>query len=170
MSSFYYKNIVFIVLAGFLGFGRLLAQPISINVSVDRTRLAINQQLSLTIELSGEAAKKVEMPAPPDMKEFLAFLGSGGTSQNIQFVNGRMSVTLSNKFHYLASKAGTFRIRHLNGNACKDMTAPPLFCAITVTIHEAADNKKNGIFSIMRLTAGFMKLPLWSACKRLKGQ
>jgi len=88
----------------------LVAQPLTVSTTVDRTELAVNQQLVFTIQLSGEAAQKVGQPDLPDMGGFLSFLGSGGTSQNISFVNGKMSVTKSFTFYYLAVKEGTFTI------------------------------------------------------------
>jgi len=88
----------------------LQAEPLSITATVSRTRLAVNQQLALTIELSGDGAQRAEQPELPDMGGYLTFLGSGGTSQNMSFVNGKMSVSKSFTFYYLAAKAGTFTI------------------------------------------------------------
>jgi len=86
------------------------AQPLSITSSVDRTSLALNQQLVLTVELSGEGANAVGRIDLPDVSEFLAMIGSGGTSQNIQIINGKMSAQKSFTYFYQTIKEGSFTI------------------------------------------------------------
>ncbi|MBN1479748.1 protein BatD [candidate division KSB1 bacterium] len=86
----------------------LSAQPLTVTTSVNQNQIGLNQQLVFTIELSGEAAQKVAQPELPDMQGYLDFLGSGGTSQNISFVNGRMSVAKTFTYYYLAVKEGEF--------------------------------------------------------------
>ncbi len=106
-----FTKLFFIVLWGWVLTGTLFAQdPLALRAIVDKTALAVNQQLLLTIELSGKDANKVELPDPPDMGGFFRFMGSGGTSQNIQFINGKMSVTKSQKYYYMAVKEGTYTI------------------------------------------------------------
>ncbi|MBN1541951.1 protein BatD [candidate division KSB1 bacterium] len=95
---------IFILLAGLMTCAS--AQVLQVAASVDRSTVGVNQRLALTITLSGEAAQKVGRPTPPDLGESLKFLGSSGTSQNIQFVNGRMSVEMSSTFFYQALKTG----------------------------------------------------------------
>ena len=96
-----------------IGISFCQAQPLSVDVSADKTTLAVNQQLMLTVDLSGEGAQSVQPPQLPDMEEFLSFLGSGGSSQNIQVINGRMSITRSFSYYYLAKKEGQFTIPSL---------------------------------------------------------
>lgn len=86
------------------------AQPLSITSSVDRTSLALNQQLVLTVELTGEGANSVGRIDLPDVSEFLAIIGSGGTSQSIQIINGKMSVQKSFTYFYQTIKEGSFTI------------------------------------------------------------
>ncbi|MBN1466016.1 protein BatD [candidate division KSB1 bacterium] len=86
------------------------AQPLAVTTTVNQTQIVIDQQVVFTIELTGEAAQKVGQPELPDMQGYLAFLGSGGTAQNISFVNGKMSVSKSFSFYYLAAKEGTLTI------------------------------------------------------------
>ncbi|HOT96396.1 MAG TPA: BatD family protein [bacterium] len=88
----------------------LAAQPLNITASVDQTNLTLNQQLVLTIELSGEGANGINRIDLPEVSEFLTLLGSGGTSQSIQIINGKMSVQKSFTYFYNASKEGTFTI------------------------------------------------------------
>ncbi|HPM96828.1 MAG TPA: BatD family protein [bacterium] len=86
------------------------AQPLKVTTTVDRTTVALNQRLALTVTLSGDGAQKVERPSPPDLGEALRLLGAGGTSQNIQLMNGKMSVEMSSTFYYIAAKEGRFTI------------------------------------------------------------
>jgi len=88
----------------------VLAQSITVTASVDRTTLVVNEQLILTIEISGSDANKVKAPAVPDLGENLRYLGSGGTSQSIQIINNKMSVTKTYTFYFMAAKAGTVKI------------------------------------------------------------
>jgi hypothetical protein len=86
------------------------AEPLSVTATVDRTSLAVNQQLTFTIQLSGEGANTLQPPELPDMGGYLALLGAGGTSQNIQFINGQMSVSKSFTYYYVVQKEGSFQI------------------------------------------------------------
>ncbi|MBN2000814.1 protein BatD [candidate division KSB1 bacterium] len=86
------------------------AEPLTVTASVSHNVIAVNQQLTLTVEYSGEGAWEVENPELPDMGGYLAFLGSGGTSQNMQFINGKMSRSKSISFLYMATKEGKFTI------------------------------------------------------------
>jgi hypothetical protein len=81
-----------------------------IQSSVNATSVAANQQIVLTIELTGDDANKVPQPSPPDLSSFLSYLGSGGSSQNIQVVNGKMAVTRSFTYYYMAKKPGSYTI------------------------------------------------------------
>ncbi len=87
-----------------------LAQDLTVTSTINQTNVVVNQQLVFKIELSGEDAKKIDQPELPDMQDYLTFLGSGGTSQNISFVNGTMSVSKSFSYYYLATKEGSFTI------------------------------------------------------------
>lgn len=90
--------------------GMAFSQPLTVLSSVNPTQSPLNQQVVFTIELAGEGANKIGQPELPDMGGFLTFLGSGGTSQNVSFVNGRMSVSKSFSFYFLAAKVGSFTI------------------------------------------------------------
>ncbi|MBN1153497.1 protein BatD [candidate division KSB1 bacterium] len=91
--------------------GALHGQEIEISATVNAQQVAIDQAFTYTIELSGSKANSVkEDPVLPNMEEFATYMGSSGTSQNIQFINGRMSVSKSYSFTYMATKVGTFEI------------------------------------------------------------
>ncbi len=84
------------------------AQQLTLRATVDKTQMAVNDQLVVTLELEGEGANTGVQPQLPDVSEFLSFLGSGGTSQSVQIINGRMSVQKSITYYYQAIKEGSF--------------------------------------------------------------
>lgn len=88
----------------------LQSAEIEISTSVDRTVIGLNQNFTLTVEISGEKANSVGDPQLPDISAFAIELGSSGTSQNIQIINGRMSVSRSISFIYQATTLGKFTI------------------------------------------------------------
>jgi len=87
----------------------LSAQDLKISAEVNRTEIGLNQQFELTVELSGADAQRAPQPGLPDISGFAAFLGTS-SSQNIQLINGQMSVTKSFSHHYVATKVGKFQI------------------------------------------------------------
>jgi len=100
----------YILMAAVLTAGvRAWASDLTVRASLDRQVVGVNQQFSLNVELSGEGAGKTDRPELPDMNDFAVYLGSG-TSQNIQFVNGRMSSSIVYAFHFQAVKTGRFTI------------------------------------------------------------
>ena len=101
------KNLAFIFL--FMA-SMVSAQPLTVTTTVSQTQIGVNQQVEFIIELNGEAAQKVGQPELPDMQGYLSLLSSGGTSQSISFVNGKMTVSKSFSYYYLAAKEGTFTI------------------------------------------------------------
>ena len=106
MKKIYYICLVFLWFYA----GPMTAQDLKVQASVDRTRLSVNDRLTLTVELSGSDARQAGRPDLPDMQGFLQFLGSGGTSQNISIVNGKMSASKVFTFYYRASKTGSFTL------------------------------------------------------------
>ncbi len=91
-------------------FPHLLGVEIEISTSVDRTVIDLNQTFNLTVDISGDKANSAGDPQMPDVSEFADYMGSSGTSQNIQIINGRMSVSKSISFTYMATKIGKFTI------------------------------------------------------------
>ncbi len=87
----------------------LQAQDITVTATVDRTRIGLNQQFQLTVEISGPGAMNASEPQLPNIENFAAFSGSS-TSQNFQFINGRMQVSKSYTYYFIAAKVGTFEI------------------------------------------------------------
>ena len=120
---------------------------LAIRTTVDQSTLAVNQQLLFTIEVSGKDANKVNIPDPPDMGGYLQFIGNGGTAQNIQFVNGKMSVTKSQKYYYMAVKEGNYTIPAITVvNQNKQVSSQPIDLSIlqsAATQPSGADDGKS---------------------------
>jgi len=93
-----------------------IAADLKIVASVDRTTIPLNQKFTLTIELSGEGANDLQQdPAYPEsMDNFAMSFGGSSTSQNIQIINGRMSVTRSIQHSFIATKIGNFVIQPIS--------------------------------------------------------
>jgi len=104
--------IAYIIFIGVIFFhGISLGQDINITASIDRSKIAVNQVYTYTLQVSGSKANSIKSdPVLPDMKEFSTYMGSSGTSQNIQLINGRMSISKSYSFNYMATKVGTYEI------------------------------------------------------------
>ncbi|MDZ7378020.1 MAG: BatD family protein [candidate division KSB1 bacterium] len=86
------------------------AIDLTVTMSVDATVVAVNQPFTLIVEYSGAQANDAPTPELPDLSDFATYLGASGTSSSFQFINGRMSVSKTFTFRYLAVKEGEFEI------------------------------------------------------------
>lgn len=103
------QRIAALALAGTLAAAGLAGQDFSVTTSVDRNAVALNERFTLSIEISGKGANSAPDPELPPIGAFASFLGSG-SSQNISFVNGRMSTSKVFQCYYVATAAGKFQI------------------------------------------------------------
>lgn len=101
----------------------------TVSASVDRTNVAVGDQISLTIQVESDAESVTE-PRFPDMSDFDIY--SSGRTQNIQWINGKMSVSVSYNYLMAARAEGTFTIPSATVKAGNEsfQTRP---IAITVT-------------------------------------
>jgi hypothetical protein len=126
------KKILYILTFYLIATTALQAESLSVTVTVNQTRIEVNQQVVLTVEMRGEGAQKVGQPDLPDMGGYLSFLGSGGSSQNISVVNGKMSVSKTFTFYYLAAKPGTLTIPPIKATYKKNtVQSQPVSLTIT---------------------------------------
>lgn len=84
------------------------AQDVSVRSYLDRTQIGVNQQFLLSVEVSG-SQQLTGNPALPDVSAFARVLGSS-TSQQMQVVNGRRSVSLRIDYRLQATQLGQFEI------------------------------------------------------------
>jgi hypothetical protein len=98
-----------LLILGLAGASASVGQDLSIRTYVDRNVVGLNEQFTLSIELSGKGANSASDPEIPQIGQFASYLGSGN-SQNIQFTNGKMSVTKVISCYFVANAVGKYKI------------------------------------------------------------
>ena len=86
------------------------SKDIVVQSSVDRIKIGLNEEFTLTVDISGDKANQAGEPQIPDISDFAVYTGSTGTSQNIQIINGQMNVSRSTSYTYRAVTLGKFTI------------------------------------------------------------
>jgi len=81
-----------------------LQAQVTVTATVDRTRIGLNEEFMLAVEISGNGEPKL-----PDMNAFAALAGTS-SSTNIQMVNGRFSQSVTYQYTFFARTAGKFTI------------------------------------------------------------
>lgn len=85
------------------------AVDISVSATVDRQRIGLQEQFTLSIEITGSDASGAPEPRLPAMDSFAAYAGVS-TSQNFQIINGRMSVSKTYNYVFIATTVGRHEI------------------------------------------------------------
>ncbi len=102
------KRIGFIVFAVIASVSiPVYAQGLNFTASVDKNRLEIGDQLTLTLVVTGNV-QKIPEPKVKNVGDFAQY--ASGRSQNITFVNGAVTATTQLNFVLVAKKVGTFKI------------------------------------------------------------
>ncbi len=83
------------------------AQGLNFSAGVDKDRLEIGDQLTLTLTVSGNV-QKIPDPRISNVGDFALY--ASGRSQNITFVNGAVTATSQFNFVLVPKKVGTFKI------------------------------------------------------------
>ena len=83
------------------------AQNISFNASVDKTQVGSDEQITLTISVSGDV-KSIPQPELPPLDDFTVY--SAGRSHNFSYTNGRLSSSMTFNYVLLPRKPGKFTI------------------------------------------------------------
>lgn len=84
-----------------------LAQNISFNASVDRTEVAVGEQITLTVSVTGDV-KAIPQPDLPPLDEFSVY--SAGRSQNFSYVNGRLSASVTFNYVLVPRRVGKLTV------------------------------------------------------------
>jgi hypothetical protein len=102
------KQLQILFFSIFVFHGILFSADVSLQATVDRNQVALNERFLYTVAVSGESTS---LPKPnfPALDGF-SILSGPNTSTNIQFVNGAMSSSNSYSFHLMPQKVGTFKI------------------------------------------------------------
>jgi hypothetical protein len=83
------------------------AQNISFNASVDKAEVALDEQITLTVSVSGDV-KSIPQPELPPLDGFTVY--SAGRSHNFSYTNGRLSSSMIFNYVLLPRKPGKFTI------------------------------------------------------------
>lgn len=95
-----------LVLGAMLLGGRAAAEPISVEATVERNDVAINQAFVFTITVNGE--QNVSPPAIYDLDDFdVSYLGP---QTQVSFVNGRISTSVSHRYRVVPLKTGALQL------------------------------------------------------------
>ncbi len=89
-----------------LPFALLYAADVQISASLDRQQVALNEQASLSVTISGSG--NLPEPQLPTFQDFQ--ISNAGRSQNFTWVNGQASASVTYNFALLALKEGHFTI------------------------------------------------------------
>ena len=86
----------------------LLSANVTLQATVDRNQVVLNERFLYTLEVSGESTS-LPKPNIPAFDGF-SILSGPNTSTNIQFINGAMSSSNTYAFHLMPQKVGKFKI------------------------------------------------------------
>jgi len=85
-----------------------LSSDITLNATVDKNQVGLNDRFVYTIEVTGTSTS-LPKPQFPDFENF-SILSGPNTSTNIQFINGAMSASNTYTFYLKPQKEGKFTI------------------------------------------------------------
>jgi len=89
------------------------AQNISINATVDKTTVALNEQITLTITVNGDVSN-LPQPNLPQLTGFNAY--SAGSSHNISIINGKVTSSISFNYILVPKSVGKHTIEPITLN------------------------------------------------------
>ncbi len=83
------------------------AQNISFSAGVDKTQVTVNEQIVLTVQVSGNV-QNIPLPKLPTLNNFNIY--SSGRTQSFSFVNGQVSNTATFNYVLVPTASGQFTI------------------------------------------------------------
>jgi len=87
--------------------GYPVAKEINFSASVDKSEISVDEEINLNILVSGDVGS-IPQPKLPSLSDFEVY--SSGRSQNISFVNGRLSSSVSFNYVLVPKNKGQFTI------------------------------------------------------------
>ncbi len=100
------KKVLFIILFLFVA-SISYAEDISISADVDRQEIALDEQLTLSITVTGNISN-IPKPDIPDLDGFTSY--SSGRSQNISIINGEISSSVSFTYVLVPNDIGEYTL------------------------------------------------------------
>ena len=102
--------------------------------SLDRDAITLGEQATLSLSFEGGQSKNVPTPNVPGLQ-----ITQAGTSQNVSWINGAMSSTVTVSFSVTARQAGVFTIPALTANVNgQQLSTAPLKLTVTAVTAPAA--------------------------------
>jgi hypothetical protein len=98
-------------LAAILFSAATLADAASFTASLDRDTITLGESATLSLAFEGGQSKNIPTPGVPGLQ-----ITQTGTSQNVSFINGAMSSTVTVSFSVTARQAGEFTIPALTAD------------------------------------------------------
>lgn len=83
------------------------AEDITISADADKQEVALDEQVTLTITVSGSVSN-IPQPDIPDLKGFTAY--SSGRSQNLSIINGKISSSVSFTYILVPNNTGEYTL------------------------------------------------------------
>ncbi len=122
-----------------------VAQTVSVRAFIDRSPVGLNEQFNLSVEITGAVSRLSSNPELPDMNAFSAYLGSS-SSQQVQTVNGRTSVSMTLQYRFQATAVGSFRIGRVSvGVAGRTYRTEPIDLEISRTATAGPGRGNRGV-------------------------
>ncbi len=102
-----YKVVFLFIVIIFLAVHVSIAQEITFSAGVDKSQVGLNEQIVLTIQVSGNV-QNIPQPQLPALKNFNVY--ASGRTQNFSFVNGQTSYTASFNYILIPTSTGQLTI------------------------------------------------------------
>ncbi len=87
-----------------------VSQDVSVRTDFNSSSLIVNQEATLSVEITGKNANRVSNAEMPEFNDWFAFAGSKGRSQNISIVNGRVSASVILSYSLIPLKTGLAKL------------------------------------------------------------
>jgi len=117
-----------------------VAHAASFTATLDRDTITLGEQATLSLAFEGGQSKNVPMPNVPGLQIIQA-----GTSQNVSFINGAMSSTVTVAFSVTARQTGEFTIPALTAEVNgQQLSTAPLKLSVTAASPPAVAAENSG--------------------------
>ena len=105
----------------------VFGQDVSVSSSLSETNIYSGESVTMTISVSGQSINNIERPQMPPVDGLRWLSGSTSTSQRIELINGRPTVSYSYGYSFIAQRPGTYTFPELTiGVDGKGYTTKPI--------------------------------------------
>ena len=134
-----FPTVGFLLLAA-LGFVSTGARAANFTASLDRDTIKLGESATLSLAFEGAQPRNVPSPQVSGLQ-----ITQAGTSQNVSWINGAMSSTVTVAFSVTARQAGEFTIPALTADVNgQQLSTAPLKLTVTAASAPSADAVNSG--------------------------